>query len=134
MQNTPIGVVVFVPVDESLLSDIIDTKNRTDDSRHPFYIVRGRDWLLRSRWSLRLTPFPSARRRGPCKPTAQKAASRPSFGFSHLCMQVNLRQRYKNKRYRFLDTFLLRSLAEREGFELRSSRADTFVRRLQVEQ
>ena len=29
---------------------------------------RGRDWLLRSLHSLRLTPFPSARRRGPCKP------------------------------------------------------------------
>ncbi len=75
---------------------------------------RGRDWLLRSRLSLRLTPFPSARRRGPCKPTAQKAASRHLL-FPHLRLQVNLRQRYKNKRYRFLDTFLLRGLAEREG-------------------
>ena len=77
---------------------------------------RGRDWLLRSRWSLRLTPFPSARRRGPCKPTAQKVASH-SLCFSHLCLQASLRQGIKNKRYRFLDTFLLRGLAEREGFE-----------------
>ena len=85
---------------------------------------RGRDWLLRSRWSLRLTPFPYARRKGPSKPTAQKAASR-SLCFSHLCLQVNLRQRYKNKRYRFLDTFLLRNLAEREGFEPPEPRSST---------
>ena len=58
---------------------------------------RGRDWLLHSRWSLRLTPFPSARRRGPCKPTAQKAASRV-FCFLYLCLQVNLRQRYKKQK------------------------------------
>ena len=45
--------------------------------------------------------------------------------FSHLCLQVNLRQRYKNKRYRFLDTFLLRSLAEREGFEPPEPRSST---------
>ena len=82
------------------------------------------NWLLRSRWSLRLTPFPSARRRGPCKPTAQKAAS-PHLLFPHLCLQVNLRQRYKNKRYRFLDTFLLRGLAEREGFEPPEPRSST---------
>ena len=85
---------------------------------------RGRDWLLRSRWSLRLTPFPSARRRGPCKPTAQKAVRRHLL-FSHLRLQVNLRQRYKNKRYRFLDTFLLRDLAEREGFEPPEPRSST---------
>ena len=36
---------------------------------------RGRDWLLRSRWSLRLTPFPSARRRGPCKPISLTSMS-----------------------------------------------------------
>ena len=46
---------------------------------------------------LRLTPFPSARRRGPCKPTAQKAASR-LFCFLYLCLQVNLRQRYKKQK------------------------------------
>ena len=85
---------------------------------------RGRDWLLRSRLSLRLTPFPSARRRGPCKPTAQKAARRHLL-FPHLRLQVNLRQRYKNKRYRFLDTFLLRGLAEREGFEPPEPRSST---------
>ena len=84
----------------------------------------GRDCLLRSRWSLRLTPFPSARRRGPCKPTAQKAARRHLL-FPHLRLQVNLRQRYKNKRYRFLDTFLLRGLAEREGFEPPEPRSST---------
>ena len=102
-------------------------KNKTDDLCHPFCFVierRGRDWLLRSRWSLRLTPFPSARRRGPCKPTAQKAARRHLL-FPHLCLQVNLRQRYKNKRYRFLDTFLLRGLAEREGFEPPEPRSST---------
>ena len=58
---------------------------------------RGRDWLLRSWWSLRLTPFPSACRRGPCKPTAQKAAS-CIFCFICLCLQVNLRQRYKKQK------------------------------------
>ena len=36
---------------------------------------RGRDWLLRSLHSLRLTPFPSARRRGPCKPYTQQEAT-----------------------------------------------------------
>ena len=40
-------------------------------------------------------------------------------------LQVNLRQRYKNKRYRFLDTFLLRDLAEREGFEPPEPRSST---------
>ena len=92
--------------------------------RFTLYSSGERGLLLRSRWLLCLTHSPSARRRGPCKPTAQKAARRHLL-FPHLCLQVNLRQRYKNKRYRFLDTFLLRGLAEREGFEPPEPRSST---------
>ena len=92
--------------------------------RFALYSSGERGLLMRSRWLLRLTPIPSARRRGHCKPTAQKAARRHLL-FPHLCLQVNLCQRYKNKRYRFLDTFLLRGLAEREGFEPPEPRSST---------
>ena len=62
--------------------------------------------------------------RAPASPLRKKRHA-AIFCFSHLCLQVNLRQRYKNKRYRFLDTFLLRSLAEREGFEPPEPRSST---------
>ena len=91
-------------------------KNKTDDLCHPFCFVierRGRDWLLRSRWSLRLTPFPSARRRGPCKPTAQKAVRRHLL-FSHLRLQVNLRQRYKKQKVP-ISRYLFASWSSGEG-------------------
>ena len=63
-----------------------------------------------------LNAFPFCSPQGPLQAHCAKAARRHLL-FPHLRLQVNLRQRYKNKRYRFLDTFLLRSLAEREGFE-----------------
>ena len=85
---------------------------------------RERDWLLRSLWSLRLTPFPSARRRGPCKLNCAKS-SKPCLLFLIPLSTSELVPRYKNKRYRFLDTFLLRDLAEREGFEPPEPRSST---------
>ena len=71
----------------------------------------------------RLTPIPSARRRGSCKLTAQKAASRYFCFYTQSTSKLAIG--YKNKRYRFLDTFLLRDLAEREGFEPPEPRSST---------
>ena len=72
-----------------------------------------------------LNAFPFCLPQGHLQAHCAKSDTPPIFGFSHLCLQVNLRQRYKNKRYRFLDTFLLRSLAEREGFEPPEPRSST---------
>ena len=71
-----------------------------------------------------LNAFPFCLPQGPLQAHCAKAASRHLL-FPHLRLQVNLRQRYKNKRYRFLDTFLLRGLAEREGFEPPEPRSST---------
>ena len=71
-----------------------------------------------------LNAFPFCSPQGPLQAHCAKAASRHLL-FPHLRLQVNLRQRYKNKRYRFLDTFLLRGLAEREGFEPPEPRSST---------
>ena len=62
-----------------------------------------------------LNAHPFCSPQGPLQAHCAKSCKPPTL-FSHLRLQVNLRQRYKNKRYRFLDTFLLRGLAEREGF------------------
>ena len=64
-----------------------------------------------------LNAFPFCSPQGPLQANCAKSSKPPIFCFSHLCLQVNLPQRYKNKRYREIDTFLLRSLAEEEGFE-----------------
>ena len=72
-----------------------------------------------------LNAFPFCSPQGPLQAHCAKSGTPPIFCFSHLCLQVNLRQRYKNKRYRFLDTFLLRGLAEREGFEPPEPRSST---------
>ena len=71
-----------------------------------------------------LNAFPFCSPQGPLQAHCAKAARRHLL-FPHLRLQVNLRQRYKNKRYRFLDTFLLRGLAEREGFEPPEPRSST---------
>ena len=67
-----------------------------------------------------LNAFPLCSPQGPLQAHCAKSGKPPTL-FSHLRLQVNLRQRYKNKRYRFLDTFLLRGLAEREAPELLES-------------
>ena len=59
---------------------------------------RGRDWLLRSLRSLRLTPFPTARRRGPCKPILGKKVINHLICFPHLCPQASLCPRYKKQK------------------------------------
>ena len=71
-----------------------------------------------------LNAFPLCSPQGPLQAHCAKSGKPPTL-FSHLRLQVNLRQRYKNKRYRFLDTFLLRGLAEREGFEPPEPRSST---------
>ena len=71
-----------------------------------------------------LNAFPFCSPQGPLQAHCAKSGKPPTL-FSHLRLQVNLRQRYKNKRYRFLDTFLLRDLAEREGFEPPEPRSST---------
>ena len=68
--------------------------------------------------------FPLCLPQGPLQAHCAKS-SKPYLLFPHLRLQVNLSQRYKNKRYRFLDTFLLRGLAEREGFEPPEPRSST---------
>ena len=71
-----------------------------------------------------LNAHPFCSPQGPLQAHCAKSGKPPTL-FSHLRLQVNLRQRYKNKRYRFLDTFLLRGLAEREGFEPPEPRSST---------
>ena len=58
---------------------------------------RGRDWLLRSLGSLRLTPFPSARRRGPYKPNCTKS-SKQHLLFSIPSYTSKLVPRYKKQK------------------------------------
>ena len=47
-------------------------KKRCLSTSSCFVLRKEGDWLLHSLWSLRLTPFPSARRRGSCKITQQE--------------------------------------------------------------
>ena len=56
-----------------------------------------------------LNAFPLCSPQGPLQAHCAKSGKPPTL-FSHLRLQVNLRQRYKNKRHRFLDAFLLRGL------------------------
>ena len=72
-----------------------------------------------------LNAFPFCSPQGPLQAHCAKSSKPPIFCFSHLCLQASLRQGIKNKRYRFLDTFLLRGLAEREGFEPPEPRSST---------
>ena len=72
-----------------------------------------------------LYAFPFCSPQGPLQAQLRKKRLAAIFCFSHLCLQVNLRRGIKNKRYRFLDTFMLRSLAEREGFEPPEPRSST---------
>ena len=72
---------------------------------------RGRDWL---RCILhRLTPIPSARRRGPSKACEAISYCVAPFCFPHLCLQANLSHRCKKQK----DVFrhLLASYSLRRG-------------------
>ena len=71
-----------------------------------------------------LDAHPFCSPQGPLQAHCAKSGKPPTL-FSHLRLHVNLRQRYKNKRHRFLDAFLLRGLAEREGFEPPEPRSST---------
>ena len=106
----------------------IAQKNRRlskSSALHFVEVRRGRDWLLRSLHSLRLTPFPSARRRGPCKPCHSARSYFVALLFLHPSTQASLQMGVKTKKMSF-DIFLLRcDLAEREGFEPPEPRSST---------
>ena len=71
-----------------------------------------------------LNAFPFCSPQGPLQDHCAKSGTPPTLFFTPLSAS-KLATRYKNKRYRFLDTFLLRSLAEREGFEPPEPRSST---------
>ena len=74
---------------------------------------------------LRLTPFPSARRRGPCKLHSQGVDKSTIFVSHAYVYKRAYAIGIKNKRCRLLDTFLPRGYAEREGFEPPEPRSST---------
>ena len=103
-------------------------KQKVSNNRHllALLVFAERDWLLRSLRSLRLTPFPTARRRGPCKPLLGKKVINHLICFLHLCPQASLCPGYKKQKVSIARHLLaLLVFAEREGFERRSRRADT---------
>ena len=96
--------------------------------RRDLTLYRGRDWLLCRPWSAPFNAFPFCSPQGPLQAQLRKKQQAAHFVFTPSSAS-KLAPRYKNKRCRFLDTFLHCDRAEREGFEWRSHRADTIWRR-----
>ena len=112
---------------ESSLSDTQTqkTKRTTFQSSVLHCDQAERDWLATALPMVApLNAFPLCSPQGHLQAHCAKSGKPPTL-FSHLRLQVNLRQRYKNKRHRCLDAFLLRGLAEREGFEPPEPRSST---------